>query len=102
MEYEPSPSNTGVQETPALVVFQTPPDATAAKYWLRSFGFTAKPTTRPDISAGPMERNFSDAIGCGLAGASGGLAGGWPPARGGGRGKEAGGVTGDPASKGVG
>jgi hypothetical protein len=31
MEYDPWSSNTGVQETPALTVFQTPPLATPTK-----------------------------------------------------------------------
>ena len=31
MEYEPSPSNTGVNEVPALTVFHTPPDADPTK-----------------------------------------------------------------------
>ena len=29
IEYDPSPSNTGVQVVPALVVFHTPPEAAA-------------------------------------------------------------------------
>src|SRR5215469_1474309 len=58
IEYEPSCSKTGCQVVPSLSVRQTPPDATPIKYWLLLCGFTAIETTRPEISAGPTERNF--------------------------------------------
>src|SRR5439155_9425474 len=67
IEYDPSPSNTGVQVVPAFVVFHTPPDPAAAKYRDRSSGCTANPTTRPDVTAGPMSRGLRAAIGSGFA-----------------------------------
>ena len=36
---------------------QTPPDATATYQILGSVGWTAMSPTRPDVSAGPIERN---------------------------------------------
>src|SRR5262249_29915851 len=48
----------GFQVVPALVVFQTPPEATATYQVARSFGWTASAAMRPDVTAGPMERNF--------------------------------------------
>src|SRR5262245_30073824 len=59
IEYEPSWSKTGCQVVPSLSVRQTPPDATPIKYWLLLCGFTAIETTRPEINAGPTERNFN-------------------------------------------
>src|SRR5215470_18052604 len=58
IEYEPSCSKTGCQVVPSLSVRHTPPDATPIKYWLLLCGFTAIETTRPEINAGPTERNF--------------------------------------------
>src|SRR5689334_11430601 len=57
IEYDPSLSNTGVQVVPALVVFHTPPDATATYHVFLSRGCTAMSATRPEVSAGPIERN---------------------------------------------
>jgi hypothetical protein len=54
-------SKTGVNVVPELVVFQTPPEAAATKYRLRSLGSTAKSTTRPEVKAGPIERSRSPA-----------------------------------------
>src|SRR5438132_5069696 len=59
IEYEPSRSNTGVHVVPSFTVFQTPPDAEATKKREGLFGSTAKPTTRPEVNAGPIERNFN-------------------------------------------
>src|SRR5436305_2026904 len=58
IEYEPSPSKTGVQVVPAFVVFQTPPDADATYQIFLSVGCTARSTTRPEVSAGPIDRNL--------------------------------------------
>ena len=58
IEYEPSRSNTGVQVVPSLTVFQTPPEAEATKKCEGLFGSTAKPMTRPEVNAGPIERNL--------------------------------------------
>ena len=44
---------------PALIVFHTPPDAAATKYFAGFFGSTAKPITRPEVNAGPIERKRS-------------------------------------------
>lgn len=49
-------SKTGVQVVPELTVFHTPPEATPTKYFAGFFGSTAKPMTRPEVKAGPMER----------------------------------------------
>ena len=52
-------SKTGVHVVPALVVFQTPPEA-AARYQVSGrSGLTAISETRPDIVAGPMPRRVS-------------------------------------------
>src|SRR5439155_1538301 len=59
IEYEPSRSKTGVQVLPLLTVLQTPPDADATKYFDALFGSTAKPITRPEVNAGPRDRNRS-------------------------------------------
>src|SRR5476651_984282 len=61
IEYAPSPSNTGVNVVPALVVFQTPPEATATNQTRGSRGSTARSAMRPDVSAGPMPRSSSPA-----------------------------------------
>src|SRR6476646_1355719 len=57
MEYDASLSNTGVQVVPALVVFHTPPDATATYQMRLSRGWTAMSAMRPDVSAGPIDRS---------------------------------------------
>src|SRR3954463_1771477 len=59
MEYDPSLSKTGAQVVPALVVFQTLPDPAATNHWLRSLGWTAMLTIRPEVTAGPRGRNLS-------------------------------------------
>ena len=59
IEYEPSFWKTGVKVVPALVVFQTPPDATPMYHVCLSSGCTATTLTRPDISAGPTARKRS-------------------------------------------
>ena len=56
IEYDASLSKTGVQVVPAFTVFQTPPLATPTKYFAGFFGSTAKPITRPEVNAGPIER----------------------------------------------
>src|SRR5262249_44789200 len=56
IEYEPSLSKTGVNVTPAFVVFHTPPEATATKDLLRFDGTTARPATRSEVNAGPINR----------------------------------------------
>src|SRR5438874_8287059 len=58
VENEPSLSNTGVNDVPALVVFHTPPAADATYHTVLSTGLTAMSATRPEVSAGPMERNL--------------------------------------------
>src|SRR5438046_4921606 len=58
VENEPSPSNTGVNDVPALIVFHTPPAADATYQTVLSIGLTAMSATRPEVRAGPMERNF--------------------------------------------
>src|SRR5688572_13479807 len=57
MANEASPSKTGVKVTPALVVRHTPPAAAATNQRLLSVGSTARSTTRPEVSAGPMLRS---------------------------------------------
>ncbi len=42
-----------------MIVFHTPPEATATKYFAGFFGSTAKPITRPEVNAGPIERKRS-------------------------------------------
>jgi len=59
IEYDDCLSKIGVQVVPALVVFQTPPDATATYQVLGSSGWMAMSAIRPDISAGPMLRSSS-------------------------------------------
>src|SRR4051794_7841926 len=41
------------------MVFHTPPEATATKYFAGFLGSTAKPITRPEVNAGPIERKRS-------------------------------------------
>jgi len=53
MEYEPSPSNTGVQDVPLFSVRHTPPEATPTKYRARFLGSTASEEIRPETNAGP-------------------------------------------------
>src|SRR6185436_11815878 len=57
MENEAWSSKTGVNVVPALVVFQTPPAATATYHVRVSRGSTATSTTRPETMAGPMPRS---------------------------------------------
>src|SRR5438445_8777069 len=59
IEHEPSRSKTGVHVVPSFTVFQTPPDAEATKKREGLFGSTANPMTRPEVNAGPSERNLS-------------------------------------------
>ena len=49
MENDPWSSNTGVQVVPALVVFHTPPEATATHQWPRAPGTTAMSPIRPEL-----------------------------------------------------
>ena len=58
IEYEPSFWKIGVNVVPALVVFQTPPDATPMYQVCLSSGCTATTLMRPDISAGPTARSL--------------------------------------------
>src|SRR5437763_13047802 len=58
VENEPSPSKTGVKDVPALVVFHTPPAAEATYQTALSLGLTAMSATRPEVSAGPIERSL--------------------------------------------
>src|SRR5690349_15083951 len=57
IEKEPSPSKTGVNDSPALTDFQTPPAAVATYQILLLVGWTATSEIRPDVRAGPMERH---------------------------------------------
>ena len=56
IEYDASLSKIGVQVVPAFVVFHTPPDATATYHVRLSRGWIAMSDTRPDVTAGPMDR----------------------------------------------
>src|SRR5712691_5480068 len=56
IEYELSPSKTGVQVVPAFSVFQTPPEATATNQRCGFVGSTAMSTMRPEVRAGPIDR----------------------------------------------
>src|SRR6266436_242295 len=58
IEYELSPSNTGVQDVPLFSVRHTPPEATPTKYRARFLGSTASEEIRPETNAGPTERSF--------------------------------------------
>src|SRR5258708_26590644 len=57
----PWSSNTGVNDVPAFAVFHTPPYADATYQMLLSLGSTARSTMRPEVTAGPIERNLSPA-----------------------------------------
>src|SRR5687767_4065545 len=57
-EYAPSFWKTGVNVVPALVVFQTPPEATPIYQVCLSSGCTAITLMRPDIRAGPTDRSL--------------------------------------------
>src|ERR1700730_5432097 len=52
-------SNTGCQVVPLFVVFHTPPKATPANTIFGLLSTTAKSSTRPPITAGPISRNSS-------------------------------------------
>jgi hypothetical protein len=54
----PWSSKMGENVVPALVVFHTPPYAVATYHMLLSRGFTARSVMRPDVFAGPIERNL--------------------------------------------
>src|SRR5262249_42974441 len=54
-------SKIGANEVPAFVVFHTPPYADATYHTRRSLGSTARSTTRPEVTAGPIARNLSPA-----------------------------------------
>ena len=58
MEKEPSPSKTGAKLSPALTVFQTPPAALPTYQIFLSVGCTAMSAIRPEVRAGPIERNW--------------------------------------------
>src|SRR4030095_2309583 len=47
----------GLQVVPALMVFQTPPEATATYQVLRSVGCTARSPILPEATAGPLPLN---------------------------------------------
>src|SRR5215831_13864296 len=53
----PWSSKIGVHDVPAFVVFHTPPYADATYQTLLSRGSTARSTMRPELTAGPIERN---------------------------------------------
>src|ERR1051326_2079437 len=59
VEKEPSPSKTGEKLSPAFTLFHTPPAAVATYQIRLSVGWTAMSATRPEVSAGPIERNWS-------------------------------------------
>src|SRR5712672_3876338 len=50
-------SNTGVHVVPLLLVFHTPPAATPTNTMFGLLSSTAKSSTRPPITAGPISRN---------------------------------------------
>src|SRR5262245_30204084 len=54
----PCSSKMGVNDVPAFVVFHTPPYAVATYHVLLSRGCTAKSVMRPDVFAGPIDRNL--------------------------------------------
>ena len=60
IECEASPSKTGWNEVPAFTVLQTPPSARRRNHRLVR-GIDGEVMTRPDVSAGPIERAFSPA-----------------------------------------
>src|SRR5260221_13019477 len=53
----------GLKVVPALVVFQTPPEAVAMYHTRLSLGSTARSMMRPEIMAGPIWRNSRPAKG---------------------------------------
>src|SRR5689334_24531904 len=55
----PWSSKIGDHDVPAFVVFHTPPYAVATYRVLLSRGATARSTVRPEVFAGPIERNLS-------------------------------------------
>src|SRR5688572_32738127 len=57
VEKDPSPSKIGANVSPALTDFQTPPAAVATYQIFLLVGSTATSAMRPDVRAGPMERN---------------------------------------------
>src|ERR1051326_1832343 len=61
VEKEPSPSKTGEKLSPAFTLFHTPPAAVATYQIRLSVGWTAMSATRPEVSAGPTERNWRPA-----------------------------------------
>jgi hypothetical protein len=61
IEYEPWASKIGFQVTPAVVVFQTPPEPTATYQVAASRGSIATSAMRPDMKAGPRLRSVSPA-----------------------------------------
>src|SRR4051812_34881410 len=63
IEYDASPSKTGVHVPPELVVFHTPPDALATYQIFLSRGCAARSAMRPDVIAGPIDRNLKPANG---------------------------------------
>src|SRR5512141_2881410 len=58
MENDPCPSKTGENEMPPFVDFQTPPAAAPTYHVRLSLGSIAISATRPDVSAGPIERSL--------------------------------------------
>src|SRR5678816_3408057 len=57
VENDPSPSKIGVNDRPALTDFHTPPAAVATYQIFLLVGSTATSEMRPDVSAGPIDRN---------------------------------------------
>src|SRR6476619_3931413 len=61
IENDPCPSKIGENEMPPLVDFHTPPADAPTYHVLLSEGSIATSDTRPDVSAGPMERSLRPA-----------------------------------------
>src|SRR5258708_40083566 len=59
IENEPWLSKIGVKLVPPLTVFHTPPAAAPMYQTFLLVGSTAMSATRPEVSAGPIERSFS-------------------------------------------
>src|SRR4051812_26886227 len=59
IERSPRSWRIGVNETPLLVVFHTPPCAELTYQMAVFFSYTAMSAMRPDIDAGPIERKCS-------------------------------------------
>src|SRR6478672_6474879 len=57
IEKDPCPSKIGEKERPPFVDFQTPPAAAPTYHVRLSAGSIAISATRPDVSAGPIERS---------------------------------------------